>query len=95
MNITRPTVTVVASPSGKQFTIEWTADSWSNKYQHLERFDTSKQAANFGVKFSKDFDAEATDIEEGVIPRHHIPTTLCDNGIAKSRRKVTTGRFGK
>ena len=94
MNISRPDITIVPSTSGKKFAIEWTSPSWTNKYQHLQTFDTEKDATAFKKEFAKDFNDEAIDIENGVIPRHHIPTTLVDNGIARGKRKVTAGRFG-
>ena len=95
INISRPSVTIVASPSGKKFAIEWTHDSWSMKHQHLETFDSEKEAIKFGQAFIEDFNAEAKDIETKVVTPHNIANTLRNEGIIRSSRKVTAGRFGR
>ncbi len=95
INITRPVVTVVASPSGKKFGIEWSHASWTQVHQHLVTFDDADDATEFGKTFLNDFNAEADDIEANRIAPHNIARTLREHGLIRSKRKVTTGRFGQ
>ena len=90
MSISRPTLTVVASPSGKKFTFEVASENWVDEFQSLLRFDTKAQANSAANKFGKEFEAEASDIEAGRRPRYLIMPTLCEHGKFKQRRRLSS-----
>ena len=65
MKVSRPTTTIVSSPSGRKFTWEMTARGWSNEYQLCESFDTEALAKKSAKEFCKTWDTEATKMENG------------------------------
>ena len=90
MNISRPTIEVIHSPSGKKFTFRATNSAWSNEYQRRESFDSEVEAKAEGKKFIKQYDKEAKAIEGGEINRYHIMSTLTQHGKFTSRVKLSS-----
>tara|TARA_R110000751_G_scaffold216187_1_gene319530 strand:- start:129 stop:449 length:321 start_codon:yes stop_codon:yes gene_type:complete len=93
ITISRPTLTIIASPSGKRFAIEATADTWSNVYQSLlPVLKTEKDAKAFIEDFASDFEEDAAVIEDLVATtgngRRNIMRDLVDHGMWRSRRKL-------
>ena len=86
--ISRPTVTIIASPSGKKFGINITADSWKDDYQMLRTFTSAEEANSIGEQFAKVWDQQATLMESGELPRSNMLQELTANGICKSRSKL-------
>ena len=89
MQVSRPVVTVVPSPSGKVFTYRVEADSWITEYQARARFDSKAKAAKAAKAFEAMFDTEATAMETGNINRYHIMRSLVEHDVFTARRKVS------
>ena len=87
-SISRLTVSIVVSPSGKKFGVNITADSWQDNYQLIESFDSAEKANEVGESFAKVWEQEATLIESGEIPRTNMLKELTANGVLKSKPKL-------
>ena len=87
-SISRLTVSIVASPSGKKFGVNITADSWQDVYQLIEPFDSAEKANEVGEQFAKVWDEQSTLIESGEIPRTNMLKELTANGVLKAKPKL-------
>ena len=87
-SISRPTITIIASPSGKKFGVNITADSWKDDYQLLRQFTSAEEANAVGEQFAKVWDEQAKLMESGEMPRSNMLQELTANGICKSKPKL-------
>jgi hypothetical protein len=87
-SISRPIITIVASPSGKKFGVNITADSWQDDYQLIEPFDSAEKANEVGEQFAKVWDEQSTLIESGEIPRTNMLKELTANGVLRAKPKL-------
>ena len=99
--VPRPTVTIVASPSGKNFTVNAQTEGHDFEYQLTPKYfivnhdmegfpQTEAVAQEIANSYLAAFEAEATAIESGVKRPYHINGNLKDHGMAKSRRKLSS-----
>jgi hypothetical protein len=94
MEISRPTIEIKSSPSGKKFTIEIASDTWFLTYQLMYPLPTEAEAKAAAKEFGSAFDAEATEVEAGTIPPYYIIDSLVADKVLKSRRKPSA-KFDK
>jgi len=93
--VTRPTLEIVSSPSGKSFTYRAGNPSWNREYQRRDSFESAALAKEAASSFAKAFEILASGIENGTVPKHHIMGAYVENGYFRSRvildAKLTTG----
>ncbi len=94
MEISRPTIEIKSSPSGKKFTIEIASDSWLLTYQLMHPLPTEAEAKAAGKEFRSAFNAEAAEIEAGTIPPYYIIDTLVVDKVLRATRKPSA-KFDK
>ena len=101
IQIARPVVTIVASPSGKFFTIESATTGHDYEYQLTAKYfqvnhgmeglpQTQEHAQELADAYQVAYNVEATAIESGEKTPYHINGNLRDHGMAKSRRKLSS-----
>ena len=90
MQISRPVIAIIPSPSGRIFTYGVSSASWEVEYQSVRRFESEADAKVAGKKFGKEFDTEASKMEASEINRYHIMGTLTENGLFRAKRKVSS-----
>ena len=99
--VPRPTVTIVASPNGKNFTVNAQTEGHDFEYQLLPKYyienhdmegfpQTEAIAQEIANSYLAAFEVEATAIESGAKRPYHINGNLKDHGMAKSRRKLSS-----
>jgi hypothetical protein len=99
--VPRPTVTIVSSPSGKNFTVNAQTELHDFEYQLLPKYfivnhgmegypQTEAEAREVANSYLAAFEEEATAIESGAKRPYHINGNLKDHGMAKSRRKLSS-----
>ena len=88
INIPRPTITILHLPSGKT-TYTVTCDHWSVEYGRLRFENDEKDTKKHMRRFEKEFDVLACQIEEGMVSPFNIMGSLVDNGLFRSKRKLT------
>ena len=99
--VPRPTVTIVSSPSGKNFTVNAQTEGHDFEYQLLPKYfienhgmegypQTEDHAQELAQAYATAYDVEATAIESGKKTPYHINGNLRDHGMAKSRRKLSS-----
>ena len=89
MNITRPTITIIPSPSGKVFSYLATNEEWLTEYLATARFNSERDARKNGKQFVHDFDKEARAIESKARVPYHIMSALVKHGLFRSRPKLS------
>ena len=101
IQIARPVVTIVASPSGKFFTIESATTGHEYEYQLTAKYfqvnhdmeglpQSEDHAQELAQAYATAYDVEATAIESGKKTPYHINGNLRDHGMAKSRRQLSS-----
>ena len=88
INIARPTVSIIRLPSGKT-TYTVTCDHWAVEYGRLRFENEEKDTKKHMKRFEKEFDVLATQIETGLVSPFNIMGSLVQNGLFRSKRKLT------